>query len=81
MTIVNYASSVVNNLGASLTDDASHHLRSSCFYSTGHWDRIHNTSFSPKLTNGLYKLDRYTNLDWKGFPDKNILAYWAHFEL
>ncbi len=36
VTIVNYASMGVNELKASLNDDASHHLRSSYVYSTGH---------------------------------------------
>jgi hypothetical protein len=29
-------------------------------------DRIHNTSFSSQLTNGLKKLECYITLGWKG---------------
>jgi hypothetical protein len=36
LMIVNNDSRIVNKLETSLTDDASHHLRSSHVYSTGH---------------------------------------------
>jgi hypothetical protein len=39
---------------------------------------IHNTSFSPSLTNKPNKLERYITQGWKDLPGTNTLAYWAH---
>ncbi len=40
--IVNYTSSIVNRLEALLTDNASHHLRSSCVYTLAILDQAGN---------------------------------------
>jgi hypothetical protein len=49
MTIINYASNVIKKLGASLTDDASHHLQLSCVYSTRVYSTGHRSLNQGKL--------------------------------
>jgi len=41
------------------------------------WNRIHNTLFSLKLTNGPNKLECYITLGCQGLTGKNTPAYWA----
>jgi len=45
------------------------------FLCSSTWGRIHNTS---QLTNGPNKLECYIAVCWKGLPETNTLAYWAH---
>jgi hypothetical protein len=42
------------------------------------WGRIHNTTFSLKLTHGPNKLQHSITKGRKGLPVTDTLAYWAH---
>ncbi len=77
--IVNYASSGVNKLKASLNDDArvaiyNHQM----FIVQATRGCTHSTTFYLYVINWPNRLDCYITLGWKVFPGTNTLAYWAH---